>query len=622
MPQKYFHFNFNLQKWFEPVELNSPYKSRILIWLAVSLAVACYFGSVTFLYVSSHEYIVQDDMRQHVVWLQQWIDPQLFPNDQIANYFKSVAPLGFKWFYGMAAQLGIEPLVLAKILPLILSCITTIYLFFVSLHVFPVPLSAFLGTLILNQHLWLNDDLTSATPRAFVYPIFTAFLYYLINRKLVLCLITIAVQGLFFPQLVFVQVLILSFQILRYQQNSWRLSKQRQDYIFWLGGTCVAGLVLLLFALKLSEFGSVITAAQMRTMPEYGLAGRNEYFGVNPLRFIFMGDSGLRIPLFPSIILAGFGLPFLKRRFPFAGTITIHAKILIQITLASLLMYGAAHLLLMKLHFPNRYTYHTFRIVLAIAAGIVLTVLLEAGWRRWQESRLHGLSFRARALLGLTIACLLMVLIIPAVPQLFLRFQGWVTGDAAVIYEYLANQPKDILVASLASDANNLPAFSQRSILVGREFSLPHHPQYYAQFRQRVADSLLAQYSEDPAIVMQMIVRYGIDFFLVERSAFQPDYLQQDWLIRSSFQEDVLQIIQRLEQKPPEKHHPFVMQQWMQQCEVVSTKTLILVKTPCFTDSVNPAFAPNSDDRVPASEPLHRQVANRQNTVIPAPRRF
>lgn len=592
MPQKYLP-NFKIHKWFEPIELNACHKQQILGWLALSLAVACYFGIVTLLYVNQHEYIVQDDARQHVVWLQQWVDPQLFANDEIANYFRSVAPLGFKWFYGTAAQIGIEPLFLAKILPLILSCITTFYLFFISLQIFPVPLAAFLGTLILNQHLWLNDDLTSATPRAFVYPIFTVFLYYLSHQKVFLCYITIAIQGLFFPQLVFVQILILFLRIFRYRENSWWLSKQQKDYVLWIGGTCVAGVVLLPFALNISQFGAVITAAQMRAMPEYGLAGRNEYFGVNPLRFLLMGDSGLRIPLFPSIILAGFGLPFLRGRFPSANAITVHTKILLQITLASSLMYGAAHFFLMKLHFPNRYTYHTFRIILSVAAGIVLTVLLEASWQRWQALRHRGLERQARVLLSLTIGVALIVLIVPAVPPLFVRFQGWVMGESPAIYQYLANQPKDILIASLASDANNLPAFSQRSVLAGREFSLPHHPQYYAQYSQRVTDLLLAHYSQDSATVSQFVKRYGIDFFLVEKTAFRPDFLKQDWLIHSSFQDTVSEIIQNLEQTSSEINSSFVIQQSMQRCKLVSTETLVLLSADCITDPANPTIAPN-----------------------------
>lgn len=34
-------------------------------------------------------------------------------------------------------------------------------------------------------------------------------------------------------------------------------------------------------------------------------------------------------------------------------------------------------------------------------------------------------------------------------------------------------QPQDIRIASLAEEANNIPTFAQRSILVGREYAIP-----------------------------------------------------------------------------------------------------------------------------------------------------
>ena len=49
-----------------------------------------------------------------------------------------------------------------------------------------------------------------------------------------------------------------------------------------------------------------------------------------------------------------------------------------QLTVASFIMFGAAHLLLFRLHLPSRYTQHSLRFVLALAAGIVLCVLLNA----------------------------------------------------------------------------------------------------------------------------------------------------------------------------------------------------------------------------------------------------
>ena len=147
------------------------------LWLGISLAVTIYYGLISYHHGFSQDYIVQDDVRQHIVWLQKLIDPELFPNDFIAEYFESLAPLGFKALYSWTAKFGIEPIWLARILPTILAIITTIYTYLFTLKILPKASTGFLATLFVNQLIWLNDDLITATPRAFLYPYFAAFLY-------------------------------------------------------------------------------------------------------------------------------------------------------------------------------------------------------------------------------------------------------------------------------------------------------------------------------------------------------------------------------------------------------------------------------------------------------------
>ena len=48
-----------------------------------------------------------------------------------------------------------------------------------------------MATLMFNQNIWRKDDLVSATPRAFIYPLFLAFLFYWCRKFLFPCLITI-----------------------------------------------------------------------------------------------------------------------------------------------------------------------------------------------------------------------------------------------------------------------------------------------------------------------------------------------------------------------------------------------------------------------------------------------
>ncbi|MGJ3245326.1 MAG: hypothetical protein ACFE0I_04535 [Elainellaceae cyanobacterium] len=563
--------------------LNKPFNQKgVGLSRVLSLVVPLYYGLITLHHGLSHDYIVQDDARQHVVWLQRFIEPHLFPDDWIANYFQTVAPWGYQLVYWIAAQFGVDPLMLAKILPIILAAIATIYVFQVTYLILPVPLSGLIATTIFNQHLWLNDDVVSATPRAFVYPLFAAFLYYLIRNSLVPCVLAIALQGLFFPQMMVLEVAILTVRLVRWHGRFPRLSRIRADYGLWGAGMAIALIIALMFVANLSEFGSAITADQMRAMPEYNAGGRNEYFGVTPFDFIFNGASGIRIPVFPSIVWAGFGLPFLLTpRYPLARLVTKHVEVLGQVLIASVGMFLLAHLMLLQLHFPSRYTYHSWRFVLAIAAGLVLTILLDAGYRWWQNKRQshQRLSRRDLCCVALSGLIILTVTIVPAVPMLIFQFQGWIVGEYPAIYHYLATQPTDTLVASLAAEGNNIPVFAKRSTLVGREFALPHHPRYYTVIHERAIALINAQYSRDPSTLQQFVDQYGVDFFLIDTTAFAADYLlSHDWLVHSLFQSAVFDAAHRLK-----RGYIPVLAHLSHECAAISSGQLMLIDAVCVS---------------------------------------
>ncbi|MEO1296051.1 MAG: hypothetical protein AAFW75_09650, partial [Cyanobacteria bacterium J06636_16] len=103
--------------------------------------------------------------------------------------------------------------------------------------------------------------------------------------------------------------------------------------------------------------------------------------------------------------------------------------------------------------------------------------------------------------------------------------------EAQPIYEFFAEQPKDILIASLSSEADNISTFSARSVLVSKEHALAYHQDYYAQIRQRAVDLLVAQYSEDPSSVSRFIQNYDVDFWLLDKDAFDSEYISENnWL--------------------------------------------------------------------------------------------
>jgi hypothetical protein len=152
-----------------------------------------------------------------------------------------------------------------------------------------------------------------------------------------------------------------------------------------------------------------------------------------------------------------------------------------------------------------------------------------------------------------------------------------VSGSA--LYEFFKTQPQDILIATLSDEANNIPTFSQRSILISKEYALPFHLGYYRQISQRAIDLIRAHYSQDLAAAQQLIQKYGVNFWLLERRAFTPEYLTNNSWLRS-FQPAWKEALANLEQGTTP-----ALAELMQRCSVFETKSLVVLQADCIAIS-------------------------------------
>lgn len=535
-------------------------------WFGLSLAIALLFAGMALQQGLNGDRLVQDDARQYLFWMQRFQAPELFPNDLIADYFQSVTPLGFIAIYRLGAVLGIDPFTFNLYIPLVLSLVTTGYFFWLVMAIAPLPFTSFLACLLLNQTLWMKDDLVSATPRSFVYPLFLAFLYYLLDvergkiqwRSLVLGSLALLLLGFFYPQYVLVAGGMVVLLLLGRIVQRWKLGlgnfdarptqakdpKKSDRSIFclltYLGITAV---VLAFYGLTSSVYGPVINVEQARSLPEFWPGGRSFFFSENLWWFYAVGDrSGfLHVGLVrPASLCFGVFLPVVlwrqsrsDRPHPILRTLTSHLRMLGVLLFSASGLFLLAHLLLFRLHLPSRYTDHSLRIVLAIAAAIVLTLILERLLRVGMMpssalGRPRTFSVKRAIALGTATILLLLVVIYPVFVEDF-PLTKYKRGNAPELYAFLQKQPKETRVASLSEEANNIPVFAQRSILVGREYAIPYHLGYYREFRDRAVALIQAQYSSDAADVVAFIDTYSVDFWMIDAEAFEDDYLTEQW---------------------------------------------------------------------------------------------
>jgi hypothetical protein len=214
---------------------------------------------------------------------------------------------------------------------------------------------------------------------------------------------------------------------------------------------------------------------------------------------------------------------------------------------------------------------------MALAAGIALCLILDLFWRwtvnqrdtqRWQQVTVLGLI----GILGLTLA-------------LGSCFWGkfpktsYIIGEFPEVYQFFKQQPKDILIASIAKEVDNIPSFSQRSIWFGWEYGIPYHLGYYNQIKQRTTDFITAQYHPDLKIMKTLIQLHAVDFLMVDKTAFESQYiLKNKWLTQWYYS-----LGQKIEQNLQAGQVPALVQT-LNQCSVLETRTLYVLNSSCILD--------------------------------------
>lgn len=561
-----------------------------IFWFSFAMTMATVYALLAMQVAFDGEYVVQDDARQHVFWMQRFVDSELFPNDRIADYFQSVAPKGYATLYRGASWLGISPLLLHKLLPWALGLVTTAYGFGVSMQILPVPFAGFASMLLLNQCLWLQDGIVSATPKAFVYPVFLAFLYYWLRRNLWLMAVAIAGLGLFYPLYVLIADGVLLLSLFRLHNFQWQWMGTRDRY--WLVGVgwLVSFLILLPYAMATSEFGPTVSFETAKTMPEFQPEGRTVFFHNDLGRFWMTGRGGLRLSLEPLLLCLGLLVPWflqLRRGLPLTNQVRENVHVITHLLLAALGMFFIAHIFLFSLHLPSRYTQHSFRIAIALAAGCAIALLLD-GILNWLSQRKQAWLATSSQLSAIVLFAG-SILFYPVTLDDF-PWTGYVVGKNPQLYEFLQQTPKDTLVASVSVAANNIPTFARRSTLVASEYAIPYHLGYYRPFRQRTEDLIRAQYSRNRAEVKDFVRTYDIDFWLLDRVAFIREYVSQNRWLRQyeKASEDALDSLEK--SKPP------FLAKWVvpeiplsksdRSCMAFENNTLVLLDTSCiFTNT-------------------------------------
>ncbi|MCC6176273.1 MAG: hypothetical protein IT305_13285 [Chloroflexi bacterium] len=524
--------------------------------------------------------VVQDDARQHVFWMQRLLDPTLFQGDLYADYFSSLAPPLYVGLYWLLGQF-LDPIAISRLLPPVLGLAAAVFTFLLTLRLYPSPIAASLATILGGWYVWQYDDLPTASPRSCLLPLLAVLAWALVSGRRWLAVMLVAAAALLYPSAAALGVALTATRLLVLDRWPLRLSTERRDWLLVVVATVLTFMMLAPAALGSTAWGPQVDAATARTMPEFGPNGRNAVFNLDLYQYwivsyrtgfdLRVGDPLLgNVPIFYELGALAFAFPLslaLRRWLPAARSIRREAVILGQIVLASLGLFFLAHLVLFRLYLPARYVAWTIPLVLAICAGIGLTVLFEglAHWSRHVR--------RAVPAGWLAVGLALGVAAYPA------RYDGnYVRDQIPRITAYLREQPPTILVAGVPTETDSVPAFAERRVLVNREYSLAYHPRYYAEVEQRNLDLIEAYYSDSPRQVAEFAARYGIDVFLVNRAAFDRDTALDAWA--GDFAPYVSLVRDRLR-----KSSKFALLDAARRCGVLTEHDVTVVPASCVAPS-------------------------------------
>ncbi len=347
-------------------------------------------------------------------------------------------------------------------------------------------------------------------------------------------LAAIALEAAFFPPAALLSLGVLAWSCLRWERGP-RLVRESRAYLVAAAAFGVTLLCLWPYLRSAGVFGPLVTFTEARSMPEFGPEGRVPVFLLTWWGYWVGGNAGIHnLPTRPPWFLLALLWPLLRlwpARFPFLKPIPRGAPPIPQIIGAALLLFASAHVLLFRLYLPNRYTQATTRVLLTLLAGGVILALLDAALLRRARAPNDQGTFHGPVILSGVAAVLMLLLAYPLLIPTF-PTNSYIQGTAPDLYRFFASQPATIRIASVADEANNLPTFTRRSIVVGAECAVPFHPTYYLPLRERGLQIARAQYSDDPVTVRQCVRDQQIDFWLLDRKAFTPRYHRKSRLLR------------------------------------------------------------------------------------------
>ena len=317
-------------------------------------------------------YTVDDDTCQHIYWMAEFHQRSLFQDDLQTRFAKFVQPKGFVAVYWLASFL-VQPIIFTRVLPFILAPICAIFL----LRVGRSKQSLFAGFL-LALLLLINDahmdSFAGGLHKAFAFPIFAIFLFYLSRERFVEAGMTTVASAFFYPPGTALLLVVFALSLVRFSGIRPHLSINKKK----VASVGISGLLvfLILFAHYLRPgrdevLGKIVSRKEMKEMPEFRPGGRVASIP-QPGLFPEIGKQ-----VWNGFLLVSFGIFMLLLR----KDIVRLPKEAWYFLLAGIILFEVAKIFAARLYEPNRYLNYGLGIFLLffLATGAQASIGVVAG---------------------------------------------------------------------------------------------------------------------------------------------------------------------------------------------------------------------------------------------------
>lgn len=502
------------------------YKQRRFYFLLVII-------SALFVYIVGHfeaitnPYVINDDVRQQIYWMQRWSDPELFQNDYLTRYAENYVPIGVKSIYYAFSGI-INPVQFSKVLTGFLFVVNAVLLFMIGAKfsddftALILAISSFLFTSVMTK-------ISGGMSQSFAYPLLLAYVYFLASENLLGCSLVIMVQSIFNPYIFVLCSVTHAIYLLKNFGNCYikilfnksQKSAPRIGFLRLIGlniPILMGGLAMIYqhVFLRTSEFGDLISWLDIFGNIEYTSSGRYQlapgpdlYWELfRPIVHLMLYDqygpvigtiSGITalIIVFWAVAINKWDINLSRMSF------------LIYLAAASLILYFVSYEVIMRLFLPRRYIEFSFNLIYWIIFAACLSSILK--------------SLKLRRA-GLTVFLVIGLIVC-----------AWRIHNVGIydyskdsqLYDVLVKTPKNSIIAGPPEVMDNVVTFAKRKAFVTYELSHTWFTQYWQTIKERTFDFFDAYYANDPKIVREFARRNGVDYFVVREKDFNPENMSK-----------------------------------------------------------------------------------------------